>query len=168
MKHEINSNRLLMLSLTLCLTLVSANLSAQESLVTGISETESDTIYNTNPNDLVTKTVLIPNSYWHCAVTASAESINPLDGDDNKYIFGLQVDDPNSTRSGSDRTIDHDNLSGEEAFRVEVSSTYFFSGLTAGEHTFYWSARKEQSSVANMAVDDSSMTVVCSDHGSGM
>jgi hypothetical protein len=169
-RNERSSKRVLMSSLPLCLALVSANLSAQESFVSGASETEADEVRLTSPNDLVTRTVHIPSNdvggtNWHCAVTASAEAINPLSGDNNRYVFGLNVDDANSTRSGSDRTIDFDNLNGDETNLIVVSSTYYFSNLIENaDHTFYWSARKQDAGDANMIVDDMSLTVTCSDY----
>lgn len=148
--------------------------SAQESLVNGASTTTDDTINTSAPDELVRTTVTFPVSTtgntWHCMVTGSAEAINPLSGDDNRYVFGISEGPvlPAATKSGSDRTIDFDNIfSTEETDRTVVSSTYVFTGLStsAGNntHTFYWSARKGSGSAANMKVDDSSMSVVCSD-----
>ncbi len=171
MKHEINSNRVLMSSLALCLVLVSANLLAQESLVKGASTTTNDTITGTAPNQLVSTTVTLPlnSGTWQCMVTGSAEAINPLNGDDNRYVFGFSEGPalPAATQSGGDRTIDKDNLTGEETDRTVVSSTLVIRSLSSSigqnAHTFYWSARKENGLDADMIVEDSSMGVFCSD-----
>ncbi|MGI9334951.1 MAG: hypothetical protein ACR2RL_17535 [Gammaproteobacteria bacterium] len=153
------------------LGLAAGSAQAIESLVDGAYELDSDTITSTSPDTLVSTTVVLNEGTgaWNCAVTASADSINPLSGDDNRYIFGLSVDTTASTRSGSDRTIDHDRLStAEEVDRVAVTSAFVFKGLSSNagrnSHVFRWSARKVNSSDANMVVDDSSIAVVCSDY----
>ena len=147
--------------------------SAQESLVTGTSiTTPNNTITGTAPDELVHKTVILPlnTGTWQCMVTGSAEAINPLNGDDNRYVFGFSEGKvlPAATQAGGDRTIDFDNIfSTEETDRTVVSSVYVFTGLSTAtnenEHTFYWSARKENGADANMNIEDSSMGVVCSD-----
>ncbi len=150
------------------LALVAVDLPATEVQVAGTSTTTIDIITSTAEDTLVSKTVFLPattDNTWDCAVTASADTLNPLSGDNNQYIFGLDVDTSTSTRAGSDRVIDYDSLGlNEETNRQPVSSTFIF-GLLSGNanHTFYWSARKFDVADADMAVGSSSMTIVCSD-----
>ncbi len=158
-----------LLVLPLAVALAAIKVSATEVSVAGTSTTTIDTITGTAPDTLVSKTVFIPNTgtndVWDCAVTASADTLNPLNGDNNLYIFGLNVDANNSTVAGSDRAIDYDNLNtNQETNRQPVSSTYIFGSLSANaNHTFYWSARKFDAGDADLTVGSSSMTIVCSD-----
>ncbi len=165
----------LTIAVLLGIGLTAGEVSAQESLVKGSNTTVDDAIIGTAPDQLVATTVTLPlnSGVWNCAVTGSAEAINPLNNDDNRYIFGFSEAAgvaavlPAFTQSGGDRTIDFDNLTGEEINLEVVSSTYVFTGLStlvnANTHTFYWSARKENGLDTNMTVNDSSMSVICSD-----
>lgn len=167
MKRE-KSMKSALLVLPIGLALAAVDLPATEVQVAGTSTTTLDPITGTAPDTLVSKTVFIPASggeLWDCAVTASADTLNPLNGDNNLYTFGLNVDTSASTRAGSERTIDYDSLNlDEETNRQEVSSTYIFGLLSANaNHTFYWSARKFDAGDADMTVAKSSMTIVCSD-----
>lgn len=163
--------------LSICLSLPSTYSFAIESLVDGASVlTPNDDITGTTPDELLCQPVTLPanTGTWQCAVTASAEAINPLSGDDNRYIFGLSVTEgttcgnPPSTDPGSDRTIDFDRLdTSEETDRVVVTTTFVFrisSTTPRNERVFHFSARKEASGDANMTVDDSSISVMCSDN----
>lgn len=149
------------------LVLAAVDGSATEVQVAGTSTTTIDIITSTAEDTLVSKTVFIPatGSPWDCAVTASADTLNPLNGDNNQYIFGLNVDASASTRAGSDRVIDYDSLGlNEETNRQAVGSTYIFGSLSDNaNHTFYWSARKFDPNDADMTVGSASMTIVCSD-----
>ena len=93
--------------------------------------------------------------------------INPGGGViDNRYILGVNVDTTSSTVANCDRTVDFDDNPGsDDENRVEVSTTCPFKNLTSNtNHTFYCSARKQQDADKNMTVDDTSMTVTCSDN----
>lgn len=148
--------------------------SAQESLIAGASFTSPNiSTQGTKPVELVHTTVTLPEGTgtWQCMVTGSAEAINPLNGDDNRYVFGFSQGDvlPSTTQAGGDRTIDFDNITGEETDRTVVSSVFVFTGLSSdvneNVHTFYWSARKQLGASVNANIEDASMGVICSDFG---
>jgi hypothetical protein len=153
------------LAVMLALMLAAGDGAATEVTVAGTSTTSLDTITGTAPDILLSKTVFLLVSS-DCAVTASSDTLNPLNGDNNLYIFGLNVDDTTTTKAGSNRVIDYDNLSvNEEPNRQPVTSTFVFGSLSGNtNHTFYWSARKFDTNDANMVVGSSSMSIVCSDY----
>jgi len=156
--------------LPVCLALGSSPVLAIESGIEGATQRAKNLIDGTAPDTLVKSTVAIPSGpggKWHCAVTCSAEMINPGGGViDNRYILGVNVDTTSSTVANCDRTVDFDDNPGsDDENRVEVSTTCPFKNLTSNtNHTFYCSARKQQDADKNMTVDDTSMTVTCSDN----
>jgi hypothetical protein len=144
---------------------------ASESAVAGTSSVTDDTITSTAWDTLLSKDVVIPGfpassgSTSHCVANRSSDAANPLSGDDNRYDFTLSVDtSAPASNSGSERTIEFDKLdTSEEEERIAVSSTGYFGELTPGTHTFRWLARKDTSGAANMVVEDSSLTIICTD-----
>jgi len=116
-------------------------------------------------NTLVSLEILIPaNQIWHCVPTASADAINP-GGLDNRYRLTLTKDDTSPVVGGGcERTIDIDDNAGvNDAKNILLGTTCPLLNVNAGLHTIRLLATKVTTGDANMIVDDSSLTVVCSD-----
>ncbi len=119
-----------------------------------------------NWNTLVSVEILIPaNQIWHCVATASAEALNP-GGLDNRYRFTLTRNDTSPVvGAGCERTIDVDDNAGvDDATNYVVGTTCPFLNVFAGTHTIRLLATKVTAGDANMIVDDSSLTVVCTNN----
>jgi hypothetical protein len=119
------------------------------------STTLDDTISTGTPDVLVQVSTNLLNHTHYCLVTASAQANYDTNGE---FTFGLNVDTTASQAAGSANNIElTDNAGIDDDSYEEVSSTYGFT-VTAGLHTFYWSALALAGSTV---VDNSSMTVAC-------
>jgi hypothetical protein len=155
--------------LSVWLALIPVEVSAQGSGVEGAQTTVDDLIQTDAAWDpLLSVTVTIPNtgSVWHCVATGSADAVNPGSGVDNQYRFVLSLDSTSiAVGSACERTIDFNQNAGvNDPNRLEVSSTCTFKSISAGNHSIRWMARKVAASDADLTVDDSSLSVVCSDN----
>jgi hypothetical protein len=158
-------HRCLVLLLTVLLGLVPHQGSAHDA-TGGASTVVDDVITTTRYNTLLAVTFdfsAFPHHH-HCVATASAEAVNPAGTTlDNKYIFVLSLDSTTPiTNHPSARTIDFDdNPVLDEPNFLEVSSTFFFGNIAPGQHTIRWMARKVGTDDENLTVEDSSLTIVC-------
>src|SRR5688572_7849535 len=118
-----------------------------------------------NWTTLISREIQIPaNQIWHCVATAFADAINP-GGLDNRYRFTLTRNDTSPVVGAAcERTIDiDDNTALNDSHNIVVGTTCPFLNVNAGVHTIRFLATKVSTGDANMIVDDSSLTVVCSD-----
>lgn len=131
-------------------------------------------------NDVVVSTVGGSLANWHtlvdyefdipayklgyCVATGSAEALN-AGGTYNQYRFTLALDDTSpAVGSACERTIDTVNNSGVvDPVHVVVSTTCPFLNLFPGSHTIRFLATKVSEDDAHMIVNDSSLTIVCTD-----
>jgi hypothetical protein len=107
----------------------------------------------------------------HCTVVGSADVVNPGNCGDPVpvpllYLFTLTLDDLDPAIDGRfERTVEFNNHNcpfGADARLKEVTSTGFFV-TPPGVHTIYWLGRPAPLNLT-AAVDDASLTVVCTDH----
>ncbi len=118
-----------------------------------------------NWTTLISRQIQIPaNQIWHCAATASADAINP-GGLDNRYRFTLSINDTSpAVGAACERTIDiDDHASFNDSYSILVGTTCPFLNVFAGTHTIRFLATKITTADADMIVDDSSLTIVCSE-----
>jgi hypothetical protein len=157
------------IALPICLSLASFPVSAIESGIEGSQVTINKSITSTTPVTLGSSRVIIPpgGGKWHCAITCSAEAVVPkgLGTLDNRLVLGVNIDNDASTLPGCDRTIDFDDNPGiDDENRETITTTCPFKNISVGTHNAFCSARKEAAGDVDMAIDDASMTVVCSDN----
>lgn len=122
-----------------------------------------DLISGTALDTLASTTVTIPatGSVWHCVATCSVEArhISGVDVDGRLALVrdGVEV-------GGTDRRFElNDNPDVNDPEAVTVSTTGKVINLPAGNHTFACAAAKVVSTDPDFNVNDSSLTVVCSD-----
>ena len=118
-----------------------------------------------NWTTLISREIQIPvNQLWHCVATAFADAINP-GGLDNRYRFTLTRNDTSPAVGGAcERTVDiDDNTALNDSHNIVAGTTCPFLNVSAGVHTIRFLATKVTTADANMTIDDSSLTVVCSD-----
>lgn len=113
--------------------------------------------------------IMVVNTPRFCAVTGSSDALNP-GGVSNFYRFNLTLAagaDP--IDSGRERTLHFFNqpiAGGQVVFdnRIkEITSTWWFQITTPGVNFVRWRATKFAAATANLTVDDSSISVVCTD-----
>lgn len=142
------------LGFAISLTTIAAPSGAQESGVEGRSA-GSDLINTSTWDQLASETVTIPNtgSVWHCAATCSAE-VERTNGNSLGGFVILR----NGAAQASTRSF---SLS---VLVMEVGTTVSMENLGSGNHTMACAARKNSASQPNFRVNDSSISVVCSDN----
>ena len=95
-------------------------------------------------------------------VTACSDLDNPGGSTANTYNFVNSLDDdsPGLNTSG-ERTVDdlYDDPNKDDPDSVEVCTTRFFANVPAGDHTIRWQGSKASTSMANVTVKDSSMSI---------
>jgi len=109
---------------------------------------------------LATKSTLV--------VTACSDVDNPGGSVANTYHFVISKDDTSpGLNTNSERTIDdfYDDPNKDDADVVHVCSTQFFANVAAGSHKIRWLGSKANSSMADVTIEDSSMTVEAFDGG---
>jgi hypothetical protein len=156
--------------LPIWLALIPLKVSAEGARVDGAQTTIDVTVNTVGSGTVVWNTLLsvgitIPAfQIWHCVATGSSEAINPGNVD-NQYRFTLTLDDTSpTTNGGCERTIDIDDNAGiDDATNIVVGSTCSFLNVAPGFHTIRWLATKVAAGDANLRVEDSSATVVCTD-----
>ena len=95
-------------------------------------------------------------------VTACSDVDNPGGSVANTYHFVISKDDTSpGLNSNSERTIDdyYDDPNKDDADIVHVCSTQVFANVAAGSHKIRWLGSKASSSMADVTVEDSSLTV---------
>lgn len=135
----------------------------QESGIEGGSA-GSDTINGTGWDSLASATAAIPNSgsVWHCAVTCSAE-VAHVTGISTKGTLAVLRN--GAPQSGSGRVFELNNNPSpiDDPSPKEVSTTFSMFNLNAGNHTMACAAKKNAAGNPNYRVNDSTISVVCSD-----
>lgn len=104
---------------------------------------------------LATSVVTIPNTGtpWHCAVTCSAEA----ERTNGNTLGTFAIRRNGVAQTGSTRSFSLN-------VRVtEVTSTLTLFNLAAGRHTLQCAARKNSSNQKNYRINDSSISISCSD-----
>jgi hypothetical protein len=124
-----------------------------------------DLISGTTLDTLAFATVTIPatGSVWHCVATCSIEAAHiggtgtDVDGRLALVRNGVEV-------AGTDRKFElNDNADVNDPEVIEVSTTGRMLNLFAGNHTIACAAAKVVSTDRNFNVNDSSLSIVCSD-----
>jgi hypothetical protein len=95
-------------------------------------------------------------------VTACSDVDNPGGSTANTYHFVISKDDTSpGLNTGTERTIDdfYDDPQKDDPDVVQVCSTAFFPNMAAGDHKIRWLGSKANSSMANVTIEDSSMTI---------
>ena len=95
-------------------------------------------------------------------VTACSDVDNPGGASPNTYHFVISLDDTSPGLNGtSERDIDdlYNDPAKDDPDQVEVCSTRFFAGVSAGAHTIYWLGSKATAAMLDVVVLDSSMTL---------
>jgi hypothetical protein len=144
---------------------------------TGGNDTNVNQLVNTvGPAAWVTlraQQIAVPaNTRRHCVATGSSDALNPGGVANNFYRFTLSLNagfDPIDT--GRERTLQFFNqpiggLVVTDSRIKEITSTWFFSLPPSPQSVVYfirWRATKFAAATANMTVDDSSLSVVCTD-----
>jgi hypothetical protein len=103
---------------------------------------------------LATKSTLV--------VTACSDVDNPGGSVANTYHFVISKDDTSpGLNTNAERTIDdyYDDPNKDDQDVVHVCSTQFFANVAAGSHKIRWLGSKANSSMANVIIEDSSLTV---------
>jgi hypothetical protein len=152
--------------IVLPLAMVQFEASAQGARVDGVG-VALDVVVNSvggsaaNWSTLVSRQILIPaNQIGYCAATASADVLNP-GGNDNRYRFTLTRNDTSpAVGAACERTLEIDAI---DPSSIVVGTTCPFLNVFPGTHTIRFLATKFNSGDANVTVDDSSLTIVCSD-----
>jgi hypothetical protein len=166
--NGINKGKLLAAALPIGLILAPQVVFAHDDVAGGASRVSSITINDAlNFQNIVSRGFNLPTGTHQCVATGSAEANNPNDGKvDHRYIFGLALDQavgqaPNP-EGGSERTIEFDDTNAaDDVEKVEVSSTFTFTNVPAGQHTIFWMAKKGNNQDANMTVQDASLSIIC-------
>ncbi len=114
--------------------------------------------------------IIVGNTPRFCAVTGSSDALNPGGVLSNFYRFTLTLAaGANPIDQGQERTLHFFNqpIPGGHVVvdnRIkEITSTWWFRLTTPGTHFVYWRATKFAVGTAPMTVDDSSISVVCTD-----
>lgn len=153
-----------MLSSAVVLTIGSAQVMAASGV--GGDETNVDAVVMSSGNWTVLLSEQFSNAApnTHCVATGSADAMNPVAGDDNRYRFVLSINDPNPPIDGPcERSVEFDENGTDAQHVEEVSSTCTFRHVEVGSPTIFWLARKvpKAGGTPNLTVSDSSMSFVC-------
>jgi hypothetical protein len=113
--------------------------------------------------------ITVGNTPRYCVATGSSDALNPGGVAANFYRFTLSLAagaDP--IDSGRERTLEFFNqpLGGivvSDSRIKEITSTWFFRLTQPGVYFIRWRATKFAAATANLTVDDSSLSVVCTD-----
>lgn len=113
--------------------------------------------------------ITVGNTPRYCVATGSSDALNPGGVAGNFYRFTLSLAagaDP--IDSGRERTLQFFNQPVGGAVVLdsrikEITSTWFFRLTQPGVYFIRWRATKFAAATANMTVDDSSLSVVCTD-----
>lgn len=150
-------------ALAIMLALVSVPAWAQQQVGVEGASAGRDAITGTVLDTLAITTVTIPNtgSTWHCVATCSAEVA---------HVTGvsargrLVITNNGVAVAGTDRRFELNNNGGiNDPSPKEVSTTGRIVSLPAGNRTIACAAAKIAAANPNFNVNDSSITVVCSD-----
>jgi hypothetical protein len=130
----------------------------------------------TNGNIIVNNAVDEPTDIWEIieseafSLTSSSDMIatacsdldNPGGAVANQYLYVLAIDDTSpGLNTGSERTVDelYDDPNEDDPDRVAVCTTRFFSNVASGNHTLYVLAAKASAAMADVTVQDTSLTI---------
>jgi hypothetical protein len=95
-------------------------------------------------------------------VTACSDVDNPGGSTANTYHFVIARDDTSpGLNTSSERTIDdlYDDPNKDDADVVHVCSTVNFNNVAAGTHKIRWLGSKANASMADVTIEDSSITI---------
>ena len=95
-------------------------------------------------------------------VTACSDVDNPGGSTPNTYHFVISRNDNSpGLNTSTERTLDdlYDDPAKDDPDLVHVCSTAFFGNVPAGNHKIRWLASKASASMANVTIEDSSMTI---------
>jgi hypothetical protein len=135
----------------------------QESGVEGAFVTADDPITGIVYDTLACATVVIPaGAIWHCAATCSVEANNPAGGvTDMDYL--LAITRAGAVVGGSQRGFDFDDNAGVDDTNNLVVSTTGTAKNISGTNTLCCAARKLTAADPDMTIDNSSISLFCSD-----
>ncbi|MFH0343347.1 MAG: hypothetical protein ACHBNF_14760 [Chromatiales bacterium] len=118
---------------------------------------------NTDIWNILESEILTTTTASNCIVTACSDIGNNSVNTDNAYNFAISLDDTSpGLNTVSERSLEiNNNANVNDPSVWPVCSTRFLPAVTAGTHTIYWLACKQNALSPNQVANDTTMTIGC-------